>query len=86
MKQEGTGSEICTPMHIRTTLAFSLSRSDFKSETSFGFPSPKYKGKVLDFFVKPKFGLFAFFVSVFIYVVVLVVSRGFMVMYSMGRH
>ena len=34
-----------------------LSRSNFKSETSFGFPSPNHTGKVLEFFIKPQNGL-----------------------------
>ena len=32
-------------MDIGTTLAFLLSRSVFKSETSFGFPSQNYTGE-----------------------------------------
>ena len=32
-------------MDIATTLACLLSRSDFKSETSFEFPSPNYTGQ-----------------------------------------
>ena len=35
-------SWIAHQMDIGTTLAFLLSRSDFKSETSFGIPSPNY--------------------------------------------
>ena len=38
-------SWITHQMDIGTTLAFLLSRSDFKSETSFGFPSPNYTGQ-----------------------------------------
>ena len=39
-------SWITHQMHIGTTLAFLLSRSNFKSETSFGFLSPNYMGNV----------------------------------------
>ena len=34
-----------------------ITRSDFKSETMFGFLSPNYMGNILDFLVKPKNGL-----------------------------
>ena len=33
---------IAHQMYIETSLAFLLSSSDFKSETSFGIPGPKY--------------------------------------------
>ena len=38
-------SWIAYQMDIGTTLVFLLSRSDFKSETSFGFPSPNCTAK-----------------------------------------
>ena len=47
-------SWIAHQMEIGTTLAFLLLRSDFKFETSFGFPAQTTRGKVLDFFVKPQ--------------------------------
>ena len=47
-------------MNFGTTLAFLLSRSDFKSETGFGFSGPNYRLQstyILDVFVKPQNGL-----------------------------
>ena len=44
-------------MHIETKLECLLSRSDFKYETSFGFPSSNYIREVLNYFVKPQNGL-----------------------------
>ena len=38
-------SWIAHQMDIETMLVFLLSRFDFKSETSFGFPSPNYTGQ-----------------------------------------
>ena len=47
---------IAHQMHIGTALACLLSRSNFKSETSFVFPSPNYTGQSTCF-VKPQNGL-----------------------------
>ena len=38
-------SRIARQLQVGRTLAFLLARSDFKSETSFGFLSPDYTGQ-----------------------------------------
>ena len=59
-RQEGPGRSAIEPsyswiacqLQVGHTLAFLLLRSDFKSETSFGFLSPDYTGRVTLFFCK----------------------------------
>ena len=55
---------IALQLGIVTTLTFLLSRSDFKSKTSFGSPRANYTGQSVCFFEKPQNGLFVFFVSI----------------------